>query len=87
MNRQMNGLALRMWQSVCVTVVAWTRTRISSSCGTGRSTSSIRSTFGLAVPVVDYSSHAVTPIIVRTTFPVFCPVSTYLVASTTSSKG
>jgi hypothetical protein len=33
---------------------------------------------------VDDRPHAVT---VSTTFPVFCPVSTYLVASTTSSSG
>ena len=31
--------------------------------------------------------HRVTPFSVSTTFPVFCPVSTYLVASTTSSSG
>ena len=31
--------------------------------------------------------HRVTPFSVSTTFPVFCPVSTYLVASTTSSRG
>ncbi len=31
--------------------------------------------------------HRATPFSVSTTFPVFCPVSTYLVASTTSSSG
>ena len=31
--------------------------------------------------------HRVTPFSVSTTFPVFWPVSTYLVASTTSSSG
>ena len=31
--------------------------------------------------------HRTTPFRVSTTFPVFCPVSTYLVASTTSSSG
>ncbi len=31
--------------------------------------------------------HRTTPLRVRTTFPVFCPVSTYLVAATTSSRG
>ena len=31
--------------------------------------------------------HRVTPFSVSTTFPVFCPVSTYLVASTMSSRG
>ena len=30
--------------------------------------------------------HRATPFSVSTTFPVFCPVSTYLVASTTSSS-
>ena len=44
--RQKNGFAARMWQSVRVTVVAWTLTRTSLSAGTGRSTSSIRSTSG-----------------------------------------
>ena len=51
------------------------------------------------IPVVDNCSHAFTssprftesdepaPFTVRTTFPVFCPVSTYFVASTTSSSG
>jgi len=46
MKRQMNGLARRMWQSVWLTVVARIRTRTSSSLGTGRSTSSMRSTSG-----------------------------------------
>ena len=31
--------------------------------------------------------HRATPFSVSTTFPVFCPVSTYLVASTMSSSG
>ena len=31
--------------------------------------------------------HRATPFSVSTTFPVFCPVSTYLVASTMSSRG
>jgi len=31
--------------------------------------------------------HRTTPFKVSTTFPVFCPVSTYRVASTTSSSG
>ena len=39
---------------------------------------------GRPVPVEDDSFHALT---VRTTFPVFCNVSTYLAASTTSSSG
>ena len=42
------------------------------------------------VPVVDNRSHdfaSPLPFSVSTTFPVFCPVSTYLVASTTSSSG
>ena len=46
MKRQKNGFAARMWQSVRLTVVAWTRTSTSSSFGTGRSTSSTRSTSG-----------------------------------------
>ena len=44
------------------------------------------------VPVVDDRLHGSpaggpAPFSVRTTFPVFCPVSTYRVASTTSSSG
>jgi methionyl-tRNA synthetase len=35
----------------------------------------------------DRSHRVRPPLIVRTTFPVFCSVSTYLVASTTSSNG
>jgi hypothetical protein len=46
MKRQKIGRARRMWQSVCVTVVAWMRTSTSSAYGAGRSTSSIRSTSG-----------------------------------------
>ncbi len=87
MNRQMNGLALRIWQSVCVD-----RRGVDTDENLvvlrDRPLDLLDSQHVRApVPVVDYSSHAVTPIIVRTTFPVFCPVSTYLVASTTSSKG
>ncbi len=42
---------------------------------------------GWAVCVSDDRSHrARPPLIVRTTFPVFCSVSTYLVASTTCSN-
>src|SRR5215211_1607413 len=40
-----------------------------------------------AVRVADDRSHRAPPSTVRTTFPVFCPVSTYRVASTTSSSG
>ncbi len=46
--------------------------------------------FRRPVPVVNNRSHGPVsplPFIVRTTFPVFCPVSTYFVASTTSSNG
>ena len=39
MKRQKTGFAARMWQSVWFTVVACTRTRSSSSFGSGRSTS------------------------------------------------
>ena len=39
------------------------------------------------VPVVDDCSHEPLPSSVRTTFPVFWPVSTYFVASTTCSSG
>ena len=39
------------------------------------------------VSVVDNCSYAVAPFTVRTTFPDFCPVSTYFVASTTSARG
>ena len=39
MKRQKTGFAARRWQSVWLTVVAWTRTSSSSSFGTGRSTS------------------------------------------------
>ncbi len=47
-----------------------------------------RSKIGGAVRVSDNRSHrAQPPLIVRTTFPVFCSVSTYLDASTTSSSG
>jgi hypothetical protein len=42
--------------------------------------------FGWPVPDVDDSSHRPVPFMVRTTFPVFCPVSTYFVASITSSS-
>jgi hypothetical protein len=41
-----------------------------------------------SVRVVDERLHRVPPpTTVRTTLPVFCPVSTYLVASTTCSSG
>src|SRR5207244_3816885 len=44
--------------------------------------------FRWPVPVVDNGSHrGRPPLTVRTTFPVFCFVSTYFVASTTSSSG
>src|SRR5262245_51139704 len=42
---------------------------------------------GGPVPVMDDRSHDGFVPSVRTTLPVFCPVSTYLVASTTSSSG
>ena len=61
MNRQMNGRAARMWQSVRVTVVAWTRTRTSSSLGTGAIDLLDTQHLGRPVRVVDDRLHASAP--------------------------
>ena len=80
-----------MWQSVRVTVVAWTLTSTSSSAGSGRLDLRDPEDLGWAVSVVHHGLHDSAPALlseatVSTTLPVFCPVSTYFVASTTSSR-
>ena len=94
MKRQRNGLCPRMWQSVWLTVVAWTLDE-KLVVLRNRPLDLLESQdLRRPVPVVDNCPHAFTPsrsgrvqLTVRTTFPVFCPVSTYFVASTTSSSG
>ena len=93
--RHRNGFAARTWQSVRLTVVAWILTRTSSSVGLRPLDLLDPQDLRGPVPVVDDRSHraahrvAADPLwlTVRTTLPVFCPVSTYAVASTTSSSG
>ena len=69
------------------TEAARTRTSTPSSTRSGLSVSSDPEHLGHAEAVVDDGLRRVAPSSVSTTLPTFCPVSTYRVASTTSSSG
>ena len=86
--REKNGCGARQPQSDRLTVVAWIRIEDLVLLRHGLLDVGEPEDVRRSVPVVDDGSHrAAPPSTVRTTLPVFCSVSTYRVASTTSSSG